>query len=819
MTQTIDQIQMTGRGTYLGVFLITLSTLMYEILLTRFFSVMMWYHFSFVAISVAMFGMTLGAVIVYLFPNYFRPELTSRHMSIYSAGFAVTVVTSSLSVLCIPVMMQPPGASRMILWVSSLASVYVISAIPLVMSGIVVCLALTRFPRSIGHLYAADLAGAAAGCIALVLLLKMSDGPTAIFCLSLLSGVAALAFAGAQTSPGYKKAIGAILLLSGLVFVGNSFLAAQQKSLFGLIWVKGRFDEKPLYEKWNSFSRVAVYGNPVDQMRPAGWGLSPTFPREYRYHHLYLDIDASASTLLPRFRGDFAEVDYLKCDMVQLAHHIRNDANVLVMGAGGGSDILTALMFNQKSVTGVEINENIFHAVNRAFGDFTGHLDRDPRVTLVVDDARSYITRQTNRYDIIQASLVDSFAATAAGAFTLTENALYTTDAWKTFFHHLTPQGILTFSRVYVAKNPGEVYRLLALATATLREAGIPNPREHLFLTKLIGAQDTVGTSTILVSHDPFSQEDLDELERTCSRLAFQIILSPRTVADANLATIVNEENLTPLGEQLSLNIQAPTDDVPFFFHMLRLQDVFKPQIWLSGPHRTNLVAPVMLITLLLIVTVLTVVGIVVPLRLKMGQGARKGSPHLLFFFAAIGMGFMLVEVSQMQRLSVFLGHPVYGLGVALFSLLLSAGIGSFTVNPVASQKQCLSRIAALLVVLCLYALVIPWVFRSFAGSITPVRIAVAILALGSIGFFMGMTFPIGMKLASVQCDPLKPMLWGINGATSVVASVLAILIAMNWGITVSFLTGLFFYFAALLAFLVGCRQNRPSLPTSTRSA
>src|SRR6185295_11229342 len=179
--------------------------------------------------------------------------------------------------------------------------------------------------------------------------------------------------------------------------------------------------------------------------------------------------------------GDPEAVSHLKYDVTNVAHYLRPNSRVVVVGTGGGRDVLSALLFNQRQVTGVEINESIIDLVNRRFGDFTGHLDRDPRVQFVNDEARSYIARSPDRYDLIQISLIDTWAATAAGAFVLSENSLYTLEAWQTFLNHLEPNGVLTFSRWYFPL-PGQVYRLTSIATAALMDLGIKQPRDHIIV-------------------------------------------------------------------------------------------------------------------------------------------------------------------------------------------------------------------------------------------------------------------------------------------------------------------------------------------------
>ena len=250
-----------------------------------------------------------------------------------------------------------------------------------------------------------------------------------------------------------------------------------------------------------------------------------------------LDIDAAASTVLTDYRGDLKNVDYLRHDLVNFAHHLRPNADVLVVGAGGGRDILSALVFDQKSVTAVEINGNTIAAVNGPFGDFTGHLDRDPRVKFVNDEARSYVGRTESRFDIIQISMIDTWAATSAGAYVLAENSLYTVEAWTNFLSHLTPRGILAVSRWYFRDRPGEVYRMTSLAAAALKELGVPDPRGHILIVRNMGrnaegGSEPDGVGTMLVSREPLSNSDVPTAERVAGEMGFEVVLTPTASID-----------------------------------------------------------------------------------------------------------------------------------------------------------------------------------------------------------------------------------------------------------------------------------------------
>jgi hypothetical protein len=793
---------------YAGLFMVALATLMYEILLTRIFSVTTWYHFAFMAISIAMFGMTVGAILVYLFPNYFTPERVKYHLGLSALLFAVFSIVGLLTHLVIPLLMD-----RTLLTITGLYSLlftYFMISVPFTFSGVCVCLCLTRFPRQVGKLYAADLIGAATGCILVIYTLQVTDGPTAVVVAALLAAVGATFFAVESAHRGLIRASVVATLLLAVFAGGHTILVNKQEPLLKILWIKHGAPAGPrLYEKWNSFSAVTVSGDPDAPGPPMGWGLSPVIPQNLQVRQLWLIIDAFAGTLLTGFNGDVSALEHLKYDMTNLVHYIRPDSKVLIVGAGGGRDVLSALKFNQKEAVAVEINPNIIEILNGKFGNFTGHLDRYPNVRFVNDEARSFIARQKDKFDIIQISLVDTSAATAAGAFVLTENSLYTIEAWKTFLEHLTPRGVLTVSRIYTQDNPAEVYRLTSLAAGSLMQLGVKDPRRHIILARTPTQQRPdvpalIVATNIMVSREPFTDADVATIMNVASKLRFNLALTPQAAADATFAGIASGYDSERVIDAYPLNIAAPTDDSPFFFNMLRLKDALSGKVLPPGWWQFNLIAVYTLGALLIVVVVLTALCIAIPLLLTTRKADLRGALPLCIFFASIGLGFMLVEISQMQRLIIFLGHPVYGLAVVLFSLLLSSGCGSLGTQAI--KETGLRRSAAILLLLLVGALIAfgaitPLAVSRFQASTTALRIAVSVGILLPLGLFMGTAFPIGMKMASARSASLTPWLWGINGATSVCASVLAIAIALSAGISVSFWTGVACYLVALAAF------------------
>jgi hypothetical protein len=802
-----------GPAIYAGLFFTTLGTLMYEILLTRIFSVTMWYHFAFVAVSVALFGMTLGALIVHVCPGRFPDDRTRERLAQASILFSVAIVISFVVQLQIP--FDPRWDLASVLLV---AATYLVIAVPFIFSGIAVCLSLTRFPRQVSSLYAVDLLGAALGTIAVIWLLDLvQDGPSAVIAIAAISAIGAWLFASAG---GRRFSIGvatlAVLGLAGLATT-SAITVHQDDALIRLRMVKGETESPALYETWNAFSRVTVREWPGESSSAFGWGMSPAHVSREPVQQLLLQIDSTAGTPLTRYSGRSEDIDHLRYDVTNLVHYIRPDARVFVVGSGGGRDVLTSLLFEQRSVTAVELNEDILGVVNGRYGDFTGHLDQQPGVTFVNDEARSYLARSDSRYDIIQISLIDTWAATAAGAFALSENSLYTVEAWDSFLDHLDSDGVLSVSRWYYAHRPIEAYRLISLASESLRAAGAANPRDHIIFVRSPVNGFGVGVGTVLVSKEPFSAADVATITGTTRMLEFELALAPgREGSDPMFATVAETEDLESLDFGFPADISAPTDDRPYFFQMVSFQDIFNPSLYTNvDPFLSKPV--VVLLSLVVVVLVLTLVLIIVPLIVTTRRESVRSVLPFVVFFSGIGLGFLLLEVSQMQRLIIFLGHPTYALSVVLFSLLLFSGIGSMLTERMAGpafdsggRRGMLGPLVALLVVLVAFGFLTPVAIDHYEGATTTVRVFTAVALLAPMGLVMGMPFPLGMKVVASKPDAPAAFLWGINGATSVCASVLAVAIAVGWGISTAFWAGCVTYAVATLALgLVIVRQPK----------
>ncbi len=806
------------RVDYAGLFLVALSTLALQLLLTRIFSVTVWYHFAFMAISLSMFGIAAGALLVYRYDQFFTIERTRRHLALSALCFGSSVVFSYLTQQSIPFVTLDLSSS--IVAVYSIGLIFAVLAVPFVFSGICVCLALTRLERQVGRIYSADLAGAATGCVLVIPLLRYADAPTAVFVVAALACLGAVFFAVPLGRTRVLAWSGALVLLLGSFAAYNTIRVREGRSLIPIRWSLGEFQPRERVEKWNEFSRVIVRGDPENRKhKPMEQCLSVRFKGKPVVSQHMLTIDLIGATYITNFFGDMKNLEYLDWTITGTANRLRPNSDVLVVGVGGGQDILSALYYDQKSVTGVEINNLVIDTLTHEYADFSGNLSRDPRVHFVVDEGRSYIARQTRGFDIIQLTFIDTFAASSAGAFVLTENALYTVESFTESLRHLNPRGIFTVSHFYYRELPIQMYRMTALMRESLKRVGVENPEQHVAMIRLPQSYrfsrglsflpnetgfDDVGT--FLVSRDPFSPEDVSALREIAKQRGYEVIIDPLGGTRDPFDRILKGQPLADIESEYPVDLSAPTDNRPFFFHSLKLQGIFDARLASHGVLSVNMRAVRVLVLLAGIVLAVTALCIVLP---TIGVGRRSGvsfATHSgpLIYFLSIGFGFMFIEMALMQRLIIFLGDPTYALAVVLFALLLSSGLGSFSTRKIGIERlhtAGFARLAVLTFLLLLWGIVLPSLLGAFRGESNPIRIGIALSTIIPVGFFMGMALPLGLRWGTARDGRMGPWLWSVNGAASVCGSVLAVVVSLFAGITATFFSGFACYLIAMGTF------------------
>jgi len=795
-----------------GVLLACMCGLMLQIMETRVLSVIGYYHLAFFAIGVAMLGMTAGALAVfYRFEAAYTPERLLQLMSHVMAAFAWSVLASLIALLSLALGSSfEPTLTFVLVWIVAI----LVLLPPYVLLGVVVSLALTRSPLRITLVYGVDLIGAATGCLITLLLLTMTDTYTAILAVGAIGALAAIAFRrgarAVEATPPFLNPGVALLALLGYATL-NQFLGTH-----GLRPVVVKSAIHPAYllteERWNSFSRIAL------QMQPSSpaflWSASPVAP-QVSLDQGWLNIDGEAGTPIYHFSGDLRQMDVLRYDVTALAYYIRHQGRSAVIGIGGGRDLLTASVFGFRDITGVEYNPIFVQLFAYDYRQFSG-ADLIPGLRLCVDDARSWFARSHESFDLIQMSMIDTWAATGAGAFTLSENGLYTVNGWKRFMARLTPTGVFTVSRWYAPQRLDETARVLSLAMATLIEMGETRPADHIYLA------GNGKLSTLVVGRAALTADDVRTLDETVSSLQYRTLAAPgRASADPTYDHILHSQTVAELlqfGGASELNLAPTWDSNPFFFNQLRLSDpdsMAHAAFVADGVVHGNLSAS---LTLLLLVVVSMLVVFVVVLGPARRSAMHVGPPVLLWssaYFLAIGIAFMFVEISLIQRMSLFLGHPIYGLAIVLFSVILATGAGSLISQ--AAMPLSSVALAGWPLALAIYLGTLPlWLGNVLdhaeTGSLVE-RSAVCLATVVPAGIIMGFMFPAGMRLCGRIDTRISPWLWAVNGSAGVLASGAAVLVSIETSLNYSLWVG-----AAMYALLAIVALQLLKLGDATRS-
>ena len=757
---------------YLGVAFTTLATLILELSLTRIFSVVFYYHFAFLAISIALFGLGAGGVFSYL--------VAAWPCNIYFKLGTIAFV-NSLAVLgsLIYLLTRSGELSN-----GTLAAVYFASALPFFLSGTVVSMAVAETIKRVHRVYFFDLLGAAAGCLALVPLLNWFGGPNTVLAASVLFAVSSAIWY--TLSGSMRGRVGAVALALGFVVL---VVYNGKQHLIDIRYAKGRPLPHEQFVQWNSFSRIGL--------------LKATNAPE-------LYIDADASTGVAGFDLDHL-TDHEKHELLYhgpgFPYLLRPGAKTLIIGPGGGWDVSRAIGSGSKDVTAVEINPIIANTVMRQkFADLSKRLYFRPEVHLFVEDGRSFIRRSTEKYQVLQATLVDTWAATAAGAFALSENNLYTTDAFRDYLQHLTDDGLMVFTR-WGFDPPRESLRLISLAMAALEDLGETQPWKHVIIVRedannlaRWGALDTV-----VILRKPASGEDIARTRLAIEKEhGFQLVYVPGQKPANPFGELLRSNDPEEFWRKYAFDVSPVDDDRPFFFYTVQSGDVWKyvSSIQKAADYKINRAVP-LLFELLFVSLIATIVVLALPpLLLRARLPSQKGQRGFLLYFVCLGAGYIMIQIALIQKFVLLLGHPTYALTVIIFSMLISSGLGSFYSRRFIHGPDRGRLSIALVAVACavsVLAFVAAPISEFAVAWPLPVKMLLTVFLIAPAGFLMGMPFPSGLVRVEQRFPNAVRWAWSLNAAASVLGSVTAIFLAIYTGLRATVLVGAALYLCALV--------------------
>jgi hypothetical protein len=756
--QGLAPTSINRRLLFSGIFLTSLSGLVLEIAMTRIFSAAIWYHFAFVAVSVALLGLGASGLFVQFRQRKIK-ENWAGDLTVFSALGITAVTPIALFVMHI--------LSSHITYLPLFMGLF---AVPFFFMGVIISAAFNAFATVAGRLYSADLIGASLGALLVILLLTVMGGEETVLAVGLIGAVGAVIFSSALKSK--KKIITSLAfvgLAASLLFVNASTqIFAIQTDPYAKKDLPIYLQEHPgshiVKTQWNSFSRIdVVEGGSGDE------GLVAK-----------IFIDGGAGTNIISWDGNIASRQDLSGWLQYLPFKMMENPKVLVIGSGGARDVVAALVSGSKDVTSVEINPIIYHTVE-SYGDRAGNVYHHQYVRSYIDEGRSFVTRSTEKYDIIYIPFVDTWASVSSGGLSVSENFLYTMEGFQQYYDHLTDNGKLVVVR-WLVDSP----RFVSSFTLLLEKNGVPQNEvyKHLVVVTANSYEKDPSVTMVILSRAPFTDSEIAFLSDSFSQKGYMPILVPgQTAIEPYQDLLDGKIGLDQFYAKFPTKVSPVTDDDPFFLSFEKpLPDILQELISASF--------------------VIVALFILVPFA-WMRKSEEKNGLRLLSimpYFAALGAGFILIELSLMQKLILLLGNPTTTLAILLFTLLVSSGTGSFLSSKIIKRgtRNLTFVIAGIAAIGTLYAALLQPMIYDVIAQPFEVKALIAVGVLAPIGFLMGMPMPTGMRVVKSYSPKYVPWMWAVNCAFSVLGSVLSVTIAILQGASYALMLGISIYFVAL---------------------
>ena len=749
---------------FAGIFLIALSGLVLEVSITRIFSAAIWYHFAFVAVSVALVGLGASGLVVQHRVKKLKGKW-AENLTIYSAwGIAIFIP--------ITLFVMHALASQVIY----LPFFMILFSVPFFLVGIIISAAFNAFASVAGRLYAADLIGASAGALLVVLFLVLAGGEGATLIVGLIAAIGGTIFS--RIAKNTKKTVVSLMFVAfalSLIFLNHATQIfaiptdpTAQKDL--PIYLREHPGSKIVKTEWNSFSRIDVIEGGA-----GGEGLVAK-----------VFIDGGAGTNIISWDGKTESRQELSTWMQYLPFKMMQDPKVLVIGSGGGRDVVASLVSGSKDVTSVEINPIIYETV-KSYGDRAGNVYSHEYVRSYVDEGRSFITRSSEKYDIVYVPFVDTWASVSSGGLSVSENFLYTLQGFQQYYDHLTDTGKIVTVRWLI-----DAPRFISTYAKLLEQNGIPQDQldRHLIMVTSDSYTQDPSVTMVIFSKSPFTDEEIRFFSQSFSQYGYKPILVPGQIMREPYSALLNGQiNLDQFYNMFKTKVYPVTDDNPYFLSFE------KP---LPGVVEVLLYASVGIVAIFLLVPFAWMKR-----RREEEVGTKKseiGIATMIPYFAALGMGFILIELALLQKLILLMGNPTMTFALLLFTLLISSGAGSLLSARIAknNMKNLVFIIGGIAGLGILYFLFLPPIIYSTIAEPIEAKAAVSIAILAPIGFLMGMPLPTGMRLLKVHRPDYIPWMWAVNGAFSVLGAVLAIALGIMYGSSLAMILGILIYLIAL---------------------
>jgi len=783
------------RSALAGLFVISLAILALEILQIRILSVQMWYHHAYVVVTLTLLGFAAAGTAVTLWPDLARSP-TSGKLAACSTLFGIAVVVSQLVLAGATSRLKPLTTEGVF---GPLLYSYSVMVLPFFFGGLVITIALSSTER-VHKRYFVNLLGSAIGAWVFIAAITPVGGERLLILCAALGPVAALCFlARSPRSPVFLASLAALLAAVPLWMHAPDWFEVE----IGPGKLRTPY-ARHLERRWTPLSCLDLFTGEAENfteihiLQDGGAGTFMYADRSWRSISL---LDPKAMAYVPSVRR---------------ARKGAAPPRVAAIGIGGGVDLRIAKELGAARVLGIEINEQMVRITRDDYADFNGGVARQPGVELVMGEGRSTLRRLDETFDVIEISGADTYTSATSGSFVLSESYLYTSEAIGDYLDHLDSHGVLGIMR-FSDDPPWEMLRLFGTGLMELRRRGVKEPSKHAVAIK------RTYSGTDLFSPEPFEPEDIAYYLKADSGAAKDLTLyyvpgleATRTNDFTELARAVDEGREEEFFRSYPVDIRPVSDDAPFFynFHHLAGSWEVEPSSFSKEFDIHFPVAPKVLSTLLLQTLLLVLALVLLPLAVLRRSGLRAmHSGRHLMFFAGVGMAFMFLEISAIQRLALFLGHPVHSVTVVLFSFLLFAGLGSLLSGRLAARPTAGLRltVALLAAVILLFNVVLDPILDRFLYLPFPARVAIAVGLMAPMNILMGMPFPLALSRLRRLQPELVPWALGVNGGASVIGSVVCVVLAMELGFTVVTLLAAALYLLAMLVATTSSLRGEPA--------
>jgi len=809
------------RPPYLSVGLLSASALAYEVLLMRLFSIIQWHHFAYMIIGLALLGYGISGTVI----SIYKHRLLGNFNLIFILClflFSITTVGSYLLAQSIPFNAEE------ILWdprqVFYLGIMFLLLTIPFFLAATVICLSLIKYKEKVPRIYAADLFGAGIGSLTILLLLYWLFPQWTLIFIG-ISGLIAVILATFELNISYHKSI----IISALVLIGfliNTGLSLElnispYKGLTQTLRIEGTEVTEELSSPLGYLSIV--------KSKQVPFRYAPGLSVKAQYEPLKqigMFVDGDNMSVITQYPDTLDKLQYLDQMTSAVPYHLKEINQTLIIGAGGGADVLQAKLHNIAKIDAVELNPQIVDLLNDTYADFAGHLYQQNNVNIHIKEARSFLSGTLAQYDLIQLALIDAFNASSSGLYALNESYLYTIEALSQYLNHLKPDGYLAMTR-WIKLPPRDSLKLVATAISALEQNGVSSPQKQLVLIR------SWQTSTLLVKNGIFTDQELATLQQFCIDRAFDLAYTPTLTNDqVNRFNVLSEPAfyqaisimLSDEREQFharyKFNLQPATDDRPYFHHFFKwaaFGEIY--QLRRQGGMPLIEWGYIILVATFFIAMLLSIVLIILPLwfyqRAHLSPPSSIKRSGVFYYFFAIGLAFLFIEIAFIQKFTLFLHHPITTIAVVLTAFLVFAGAGSLWSGQLLQHftSQAIIKYAVSgITTLCIsYLFLLSPIFNTLTAVASPLKIVISIMLIAPLAVCMGMPFPAALDTLSKYAKHYVPWAWGINGCASVISAVLATLLAIHFGFSAVIVAAVILYMTIMIV------NPRPAWPVDNK--